>query len=149
MIIIRKSKPEEWPLIVGFQLLMAEETEGIQLDKNELTKGVLSVFEQPEKGCYFFATLNNTVVGMLMITYEWSDWRNKTIFWIQSVYIDRAYRRKGVYSKLYQHIRQLAAHDPQVGGIRLYVDKTNLLAKATYTQLGMNGQHYQVFEWMK
>jgi ribosomal protein S18 acetylase RimI-like enzyme len=84
-----------------------------------------------------------------MITFEWSDWRNRTIYWIQSVYVLPDHRRKGVYASLYQHIRSLAEADKNIGGIRLYVDRTNIIAQKTYASLGMNGEHYQVFEWMK
>jgi ribosomal protein S18 acetylase RimI-like enzyme len=84
-----------------------------------------------------------------MITYEWSDWRNRNIWWIQSVYVKPEARRKGVYAAMYAHIKNLVQADPSIGGIRLYVDKTNTPAQHTYSKLGMNGDHYQVFEWMK
>ncbi|PKP52070.1 MAG: GNAT family N-acetyltransferase [Bacteroidetes bacterium HGW-Bacteroidetes-1] len=146
---IRKAKPEEWSVIVDFQQLMAMETENIQLDAKILSAGVKALFEHPERGCYFVAENDKDIVGSLLITYEWSDWRNKTIFWIQSVYVKQTSRRKGVYRQLYEHIRQMAENDPTIGGIRLYVDKTNIPAQSTYTNLGMNGEHYQLFEWMK
>lgn len=149
MIIIRKAIPQEWSVIADFQQLMAMETENMSLDSHTLELGVKQVFGNPDKGCYYVAVLDGTVVGSLMITYEWSDWRNRTIFWIQSVYVDRAHRRKGIYRLLYAHIREIAQNDDSIGGIRLYVDKTNLPAQKTYAHLGMNGEHYQLFEWMK
>lgn len=149
MILIRKAKATEWPTIAGFQLLMAEETENLRLNPEILSEGIKTVFDNPSKGCYFVAELDGKIVGSLLITYEWSDWRNKTVYWIQSVYVDNDFRRKGVFRKLYAHIRTLAESSPDVGGIRLYVDKGNQKAQITYSDLGMNGEHYQVFEWMK
>ena len=89
------------------------------------------------------------VVASLLITPEWSDWRNKTILWIQSVYVVPSYREKGVFKAVYNHILNLVSKDPAIGGIRLYVDKTNQRAQQVYARMGMNGEHYQVFEWMK
>ncbi|KAF0131340.1 MAG: hypothetical protein FD155_1004 [Bacteroidetes bacterium] len=149
MVQIRKAKPEEAIKIVDFQLKMALETEQINLDETTLNEGVKKVFQYPEKGEYYVAIVNNTIVASLLITFEWSDWRNRTIYWIQSVYVDKAHRRQGIYATMYAYIKELAENDPAVGGIRLYVDKTNTPAQKTYSSLGMNGEHYQVFEWMK
>lgn len=146
---IREALPGDIQSIVSFQKNMALETENLTLDTTVLTAGIESVFQFPEKGRYFVAYTGNKVIASLMITYEWSDWRNLTIYWIQSVYVLPEFRRKGVYSALYQHIRKLAESEDQIGGIRLYVDRTNLNAQSTYSALGMNGEHYQVFEWMK
>jgi ribosomal protein S18 acetylase RimI-like enzyme len=85
----------------------------------------------------------------LLITYEWSDWRDGVVWWIQSVYVRPDARQKGVYAGLYQHIKELVGNDPEVSGIRLYVDRRNTGAQQVYARLGMNGEHYQVFEWMK
>lgn len=149
MITIRKAKHEEWHTIAAFQEKMAKETEGIQLDRQTLEKGIKAVFSDPSKGCYYIAEINQEIAGSLMITYEWSDWRNKTVCWIQSVYVRPEHRRKGVYRHLYDHIKKNAQSEENIGGIRLYVDKSNNAAQQTYTQLGMNGNHYQLFEWMK
>jgi ribosomal protein S18 acetylase RimI-like enzyme len=146
---IREALPDDIQFIVSFQINMALETENLILDSDILTSGVESVFRFPDKGRYFVACTDREVIASLMITYEWSDWRNRTIFWIQSVYVLPEHRRRGVYASLYQHIRKLAEADTNIGGIRLYVDRTNLTAQATYASLGMNGEHYQVFEWMK
>ena len=83
-----------------------------------------------------------------MTTYEWSDWRNGTVLWIQSVYIDKAWRGKGIYKKMYEHIQMIVTKSDDLKGIRLYVDRTNKAAQQVYEKLGMNGEHYQVFEWM-
>lgn len=114
-----------------------------------LSQGVKQVFAQPASGFYLVAQLNDQIVGSLMVTYEWSDWRNRQIYWIQSVYIIPEYRRRGIYRSLYNHVVSLAKQSDDVGGIRLYVDRTNTNAQQVYSKLGMNGDHYQVFEWMK
>jgi ribosomal protein S18 acetylase RimI-like enzyme len=128
---------------------MAQETESIQLDFHTVTNGVHAVFEDATKGSYYVAVENDTVVGSLMTTYEWSDWRCGTVIWIQSVYIIPTHRGQGVYKKMYEHIQSLITPESGYRGIRLYVDKTNLAAQKVYEKLGMNGEHYQVFEWMK
>ncbi len=149
MIQIRKAKVEEVNLIVDFQQKMAWETEKLKLDENELTAGVRAVFHNTSKGCYFVALEDNIIIGSLMITYEWSDWRNRTVYWIQSVYVLPEHRQKGVYKALYAHIVSLMNEDEKVGGVRLYVDKSNRIAQTVYTKMGMNGDHYQLFERMK
>ena len=90
-----------------------------------------------------------TIVASTMITYEWSDWRNGVVWWIQSVYVAPEARGQGVYKGLYAYVQELANDDPNIRGIRLYVDKRNTRAQQVYAKLGMNGEHYQVFEWMK
>jgi L-amino acid N-acyltransferase YncA len=135
--------------IVEFQLAMALETESIRLDKFILTNGIITLFNDPAKGQYYVAEENGRVIGCLLITYEWSDWRNGTVLWIQSVYIHSNHRGKGVYKKMYEHVQQLVNASADYRGIRLYVDRTNLDAQQVYAKLGMNGEHYQVFEWMK
>jgi GNAT superfamily N-acetyltransferase len=95
------------------------------------------------------AEQDGQILGSLLITHEWSDWRNGTVWWIQSVYVVPEARRKGIYAGLYAHVKELAQADPKVRGIRLYVDRRNTRAQTVYTRLGMNGEHYQVFEWMK
>lgn len=128
---------------------MASETEGIQLDHAVLSEGVRSVFAQPSKGFYLVAENENQILGSLMVTFEWSDWRNRQIYWIQSVYVLPNFRNQGIYRSLYNYVVSLAEQSDEVGGIRLYVDRSNLSAQQVYSRLGMNGEHYQVFEWMK
>ena len=89
------------------------------------------------------------MVGSLLTTYEWSDWRNGTVLWIQSVYVDSRYRKQGIYGTLYSYIKTVVAADESLKGVRLYVDESNKAAREVYTRLGMNGEHYRVFEWMK
>ena len=135
--------------IAEFQIQMAMETEQIHLGRETVLKGVASVFEKPELGRYFVAEINNEIVASLLITYEWSDWRNARIWWIQSVYVVPEHRRKGIFRLMYSHIRSIVENNKDIGGIRLYVDKTNINAQKTYDHIGMNGEHYQLYEWMK
>jgi len=147
--LIREATVKDIPHLLDFQLKMALETENITLEISSLTLGVNRLFKDPTKGRYYVAEEGAEVMGCLMTTYEWSDWRNGTVLWIQSVYVARDHRGKGVYKKMYEHIKQLVLEDPDLRGIRLYVDKRNESAKEVYTTLQMNGEHYQVFEWMR
>jgi len=128
---------------------MARETEELELDLDVLTRGVQAVFDDDSRGRYFVAERGGEVVASLMITFEWSDWRNGTVWWIQSVYVVPDCRKQRVYAGLYEHVKTLVLGDDSIRGIRLYVDKRNAGAQAAYERLGMNGEHYKVFEWMK
>ncbi|MDZ4714055.1 MAG: GNAT family N-acetyltransferase [Cytophagales bacterium] len=147
--IIREAKLSDIPTLVDFQLKMALETEDIQLDIQVLSQGVKRLLKDPTRGKYYVAEEGKELVGCLMTTYEWSDWRNGTILWIQSVYVMATWRGKGIYKNLYNHVRALVEEDPDLRGIRLYVDKKNEAAQLVYGALGMDGEHYTVFEWMK
>lgn len=147
--IVRKAKSSDIDQIVGFQISMAHETEGIDLHQPMVEKGVTSVVFDSAKGQYYVAEIDGKVVGSLLTTFEWSDWRNGTVLWIQSVYIMREYRRKGVYRNMYFHIKEKVLEDNNLKGIRLYADKTNIAAHKTYQKLGMSPDHYITFEWMK
>jgi ribosomal protein S18 acetylase RimI-like enzyme len=111
--------------------------------------GVHRLFKDSTKGRYYVTEESGEVVGCLMTTYEWSDWRNGTVLWIQSVYVAKEHRGLGVYKMMYNHLMQLVETDPDLKGIRLYVDKTNTPAQKIYQKIGMNGDHYTVYEWMK
>ena len=149
MIIIRNATNDDAFKIVDFQLAMALETERLKLDKELVAKGVEAVFEDEGKGKYFVAEEDNKVIASLMLTPEWSDWRNKTVWWIQSVYVVPEFRGKKVFSILYQHVKETIIKDEKAAGLRLYVDLTNQNAREVYKAIGMNGEHYQLFEWMK
>ena len=151
MITVRPTKYKESKLIVEYQKKMAWETEALQLDEKQLTKGVEAIFEDFNKGIYYVAEDKDSgeVVGCLLTTPEWSEWRNGTVLWIQSVYVDEGYRGKGVFKALYKHIQDIVHKDKDLRGIRLYVDKTNVSAQKVYDAIGMNGEHYQLYEWMK
>jgi L-amino acid N-acyltransferase YncA len=147
--LIREATETDIPSLLDFQLKMALETENITLDISSLTMGIHRLFKDPTRGRYYVGEENGEVVGCLMTTYEWSDWRNGIVLWIQSVYVAKEHRGKGVYKEMYSHIRQLVENGPDLKGIRLYVDKTNKQAQQTYGKIGMNGEHYTVYEWMK
>lgn len=146
---VREARREDAAAIIEFQLAMARETEELALDRDVLTRGVTAVFDQPSLGRYFVAESDGRAIASLMITYEWSDWRNGNVWWIQSVYVIPEFRRRGVYASLYSHIRTQVEPDPSIRGIRLYVDTRNKPAQEVYARLGMEGEHYKVFEWMK
>lgn len=147
--IIRKAKSSDISRIVDFQLKMALETEKIELDETTVNKGVTAVVFDSAKGQYYVAEKKGEIVGSLLTTYEWSDWRNGTILWIQSVYILPEYRRNGIYRNLYSHLKTIVQNDNNLNGIRLYADKSNTVAHKTYKSLGMSPDHYVTFEWMK
>lgn len=146
---VRKATIDDHAKIVEFQLAMARETEGIGLNIDALEAGVKAILEDPNKGYYYVTEINNEVVASLMTTFEWSDWRNGTVLWIQSVYVMPMYRRRGVYRQMYSHIKSMVLRSENLAGIRLYADKNNLPAQKTYETLGMNQDHYTTFEWLK
>ena len=148
-VMYRFAQPSDRDVIVDFQVAMAQETEGVELDREICTRGVDAVFRDPSHGRYYVGHSFGGVVASLLVTYEWSDWRNGFVWWIQSVYVTPGMRGKGVYAGLYNHVRHFVESQDDIRGIRLYVDRRNTRAQKVYTRLGMNGEHYQVFEWMK
>jgi GNAT superfamily N-acetyltransferase len=148
MLTIRKASSEDAPIIIDFQQKMAWETEQIILTPKIIIKGVNAVFLNPSHGQYWVAEMEGTVVASLLITYEWSDWRNTNVWWFQSVYVLPAYRRKGIFRTLYLFIRD-EADKQDVAGLRLYVETNNSKAKKTYEALGMKSEHYRMYEWLK
>jgi ribosomal protein S18 acetylase RimI-like enzyme len=148
-LIYRDAQATDAGEIVDFQIAMAQETEDFALDRDTCTRGVKAVFADSKHGRYFVADDDGKLIASLMITPEWSDWRNGVVWWIQSVYVRPEYRGRRVYAGLYDHVKDLASRDANVKGIRLYVDKRNVRAQEVYRRMGMNGEHYQVFEWMK
>lgn len=145
-ILIRQAQPEDAPTITRFNALMAEETERRSLHQVTLRKGVEAVLADPAKGLYFVALIDETIVGQLLITYEWSDWRNGNFWWIQSVYVEKEYRGKGVYKTLSAYVTNLASARKDVCGFRLYVEKENVRAKQAYEALGMRRTPYEMYE---
>jgi len=145
----RDGNPKDARNIVEFQIAMARETEDFALDRDTCTRGVEAVFADSSLGRYFVAENESGLIASLMITPEWSDWRNGVVWWIQSVYVRPDHRRRGAYAGLYEHVKRIAESIETVKGIRLYVDKRNVPAQEVYRRMGMNGEHYQVFEWMK
>lgn len=143
---IRDAQPGDEALIADFNSRMALETEGRELEAERIGHGVGALLTDPAKGRYWLAIVDDVVVGQLMITYEWSDWRNGMLWWIQSVYIHPDFRRQGVFSSLYNYVKSLANADDEVCGIRLYVEDSNTRAQETYLALGMRKPGYQVLE---
>ena len=146
---IRLARPGDAQAIVEFNCAMALETEGKRLFPEVIGAGVRSLLKRPKAGFYLLAETKAEIAGVLMITKEWSDWRNGDFWWIQSVYVRPEFRRKGVYRRLYRHIQQMARKDPGVCGFRLYVERENRRALATYRALGMEKTRYLVFEELK
>ena len=147
MITIRQATPDDAGAIIRFQLAMAMETEKMELKTETVTKGVMAVFRDPKKGQYYVAEENDSVVASLMITFEWSDWRNAYVWWFQSVYVVPDYRRKGIFTLMYDYVK-LAGVAEGIAGLRLYVEAENIRAQRTYEALGMDGSHYKTYEWM-
>ena len=145
-ITIREATLEDTESIVRFQEGMALETEGKVLDEALLRDGITAIFDSTQKGFYIVAEVGSVVVGSLLITYEWSDWRNATFWWIQSVFVDANWRRKGVYRSMYEYVVNVAKSRKDICGIRLYVERTNTIAQETYKDLGMTHSHYDLYE---
>ena len=145
-ITVRRAIRDDLDTIVRFNAAMARETEDKPLDEDTLRRGVRKVLSEEQKGRYWVAEHDATVVGALMCTTEWSDWRCGTFWWIQSVYVRPQHRRKGVFTALYEHVKSeaRAAHD--VCGLRLYVERDNETAHATYAALGMERTAYEMYE---
>ena len=143
---LRPAAAADRDTLVRFNLSMASESEDKTLDEVTLEKGVTYLSEHPDEGFYLVAELDGTIAGALMVTYEWSDWRNGRFWWIQSVYVDARYRRRGVYSALHEYVKSAAKADPRSCGIRLYVEKDNTAAQATYHVLEMQTTSYLLLE---
>lgn len=144
--LIRKATPQDLADIVAFNQAMAFETEGLELDGAVLQRGVQTLLAQPSRGFYLVAEQDGNIAASLMVTFEWSDWRAKDYYWIQSVYVQPAFRRQGLYRALYQHVKQLALENGSAASFRLYVEQDNLVAQSTYQALGMEQSHYLMFE---
>ena len=143
---IRIATLNDAPLLVDFNQEMALETEGKQLDAVTLTEGVRAVFSDPNKGFYVVAEDDGALVGGLLVTFEWSDWRNRWFWWIQSVYIVPEARGRGVYRQLYEHVKNAAAKHANVCGFRLYVERENVRAQRVYEKVGMENSIYYMYE---
>jgi GNAT superfamily N-acetyltransferase len=146
---IRAAEWSDAAAIVDFQLRMARETESLELDRATLDRGVEAVFADPGKGAYWVAERDGGVVGSLLTTFEWSDWRDGVVLWIQSVYVTSEERGRGVYRALYEWVKRQVEESDRFKGIRLYVDRRNAAAQRVYERLGMSREHYELFEWMK
>lgn len=143
---IRSGEASDATAIAQFNAAMALESEDVVLDVDVLTAGVQAALADSGKAFYLLAEVDGHPAGQLMVTYEWSDWRNGWIWWVQSVYVKPDFRRQGVYRRLYRRLEAMAAERGNVRGIRLYVMRENLRAKRTYESLGMHHSEYDLYE---
>jgi GNAT superfamily N-acetyltransferase len=143
---IRLAEDKDKDALVAFNQAMAQETEGKTLDPGKITPGVAAVFEDEKKGFYVVAEQEAKIVGGLMVTYEWSDWRNAWFWWIQSVYILPEARGTRLYSRMYNFVKQRADDAGNVCGFRLYVESENVHAQRVYDAVGMTASHYLMYE---
>ena len=143
---VRMASAADGDAFVGFNRAMALETENKTLDEAIVGPGVRAVFEDPTHGFYVVAESGNNIVAALMVTFEWSDWRNANFWWIQSVYVTPEFRRRGLYRKLYDFVRESAHGEGNVCGFRLYVEKDNVSAQKVYEALGMSASDYLMYE---
>lgn len=144
---IRQADLSDAAVIADFNLRLAAETEALHLDPECVNQGVAAILSDPAKGLYFVAQINGEVVGQVMITYEWSDWRNGDIWWIQSVYVKGEFRGQGVFKALFEHVEKLARKSGDVCALRLYMEKNNERARRAYLKLGMKVTAYEVLEY--
>ncbi len=143
---IRDANMGDAPTLAQFNQGLAEETEGKLLDDAIILAGVSAGIKRPDRCRYFVAHLEDKIIGQAMITYEWSDWRNGELWWLQSVYVHPDFRRRGVFTGLYRHVEQLARENDQVRGLRLYVEEENGTGQDVYSHLGMKHAGYHVYE---
>ncbi len=147
---IRLAKRGDAEKIASFSAAMAFETEGRSLDLDRLSEGTRALLESPDRGFFMVAELeegeNRQLLGQLMITYEWSDWRNGSFWWIQSLYVDPAWRRQNVFRRMHEAVMARAKTSPNVCGVRLYVEESNSLAQAVYRRVGLTPSSYSIFE---
>ncbi len=147
---VRHAKPEDAATIASFSAAMALETEGRRLDLDRLYLGTIALLESPNRGFFMVAELERAddrqLLGQLLITYEWSDWRNGEFWWIQSVYVDPAWRRQSVFRRMHETVMTTAKTSPNVCGVRLYVEENNSTAQAVYRKVGLTPSSYAIFE---
>lgn len=147
-ITVRLADVADSEIIVSFNRAMARETEGKTLDPQTVAAGVRTLLLNPHLGFYCVAEKDGEIIGALMVTSEWSDWRDGMFWWIQSVYVRPEHRRQGVYRRLYRFVKKKAREERTVRGLRLYVERTNTAAQRTYRALGMTETSYLVYEEM-
>ena len=145
-IAVGRATTEDVAAIAQFNIAMAAETEDLALDPQTVHAGVAAVVSDDRRGFYLVARSDGKAVGSLMITYEWSDWRNGNLWWIQSVYVVPSARKQGIFRLLYDNVMSLAQQSGDAAGVRLYVEKDNRSAQEVYRKLGMSETAYRVFE---
>lgn len=145
-VLIRRANLKDAEEIIDFNVAMAYETEKRELNSHEISEGVFNLIKNSDYGFYLVAESENRIVGSLMITTEWSDWRNGMFWWVQSVFVKNEWRRRGVYKKMYEKVKELANLEKNICGFRLYVEKNNKVAQTVYNRLGMVETEYKMFE---
>lgn len=146
---IRRGESRDTAVLTSFNMAMAEETEDLKLLPEVITAGVAAILADPARGFYLIAESAGAVAGALMVTSEWSDWRDGYFWWIQSVYVRPELRRHGIYRSLHEHLREMAQNQANICGLRLYVERNNQRAQETYARLGMRETHYLLYEELK
>lgn len=149
--VIRKATRDDIDVMVGMQMDMAWETERLHLDYATVKRGITMPFERDNIADFYVVEEEgeNKIVAMLMTTQEWSDWRAGSVLWIQSVFVRSDYRRRGLFAKMYAYLKHMVETSDNYQGLRLYVEKENANAMATYKKLGMEVEHYHMMKWMK
>ncbi len=145
-ICVRLAVLADWEIIADYNSRLALETEGKKLDASTIAAGVQALLSNPQHGRYFVACVSDRIVGQMMHTREWSDWRNGEIWWLQSVYVQTEHRRSGVFRALFRHLEKLAESTPNVIGLRLYAEEHNSKAFEAYRSLGLGHAGYVVME---
>jgi len=146
-ITIRNAQPADADLIAQFNIQLADESESKRLDESTVRRGVRRLLGDASLGRYFLAEVDGRVVGQMMITFEWSDWRDGLFWWIQSVYVVADARQRGVFRALFDHVQRLSREADDVCGLRLYVEEENDVAHQAYERLGLKATGYSVREW--
>jgi len=148
-VLLQRANCTHLETLVDFQMKMAKETESLDLDQKTLEEGVCHILTNNQIGYYLLAQLDQHPIACMLILSEWSDWRNAECLWVHSVYIEKNYRRSGLFSLMYEKIKKEVLASSRYSGIRLFVDKRNTVAHSTYKNLGMSNEHYDLFEWQK
>ena len=143
---IRKAELRDVETIAKFNMLAEKETENMDVDPDTAVRGAKAIIKDPHKGFYLVAEMKGQIIGQLMVTNEWSDWRNKYFLWVQNVYVQEDYRQKGIFSALFHHLKEMARYRKDVAGLRLYVEKSNETAQMVYESLGMHKPGYDIYE---
>ncbi len=143
---VRQADLSDAPVIADFNLRLARETENLRLHPATVRKGVAALLRDPAKGHYYVAETGEAVIGQIMITFEWSDWRNANLWWLQSVYVREDFRRRGVFGMLFRHVKAVARRRMGVCALRLYMHADNARARQAYEALGMRRTKYEVFD---
>jgi GNAT superfamily N-acetyltransferase len=146
---VRPARMEDVDQLCDFQVAMALESEGMRLNRDTVRLGIQTFLQMPDHGVYYVITAADQIVGCGMVQYEWSDWRARRVLWLHSVYVLPQFRRNGCFRTFYAFLQERVQSTADLAGIRLYVDRKNTQAEATYRRLGMTDEHYKLFEWMK